>query len=111
MGPLLSNELAVPSEDGVGSDERRNLGESPSADCFAAYGKSAALVVGQSEPSSTELLLEGSVLLPEGFDDRILLACDPTGHRGHEDLPGIKHRCHPRIVAKSETDRQLSTSR
>ena len=32
--PLLSNQLPVPSKDGVGSDERRNLGERPAGRLF-----------------------------------------------------------------------------
>jgi hypothetical protein len=99
----------VPTKDGVGSDERCNLGESPSSDGFTPNSESAALVVGQSAPSSTELLLEDSVLLSKIFDDRILLTGDPTGHGGYEDLPGVEYGCHPAIVAKQKTDRQLST--
>jgi len=34
-------------------------------------------------------LLEDSVLLAEIFDDRILLAADPSSQGGDEDLPGL----------------------
>jgi len=67
------------------------------------------LVVGQSEPPSTELLLEDSVLFSEILDDRILLASNPTSHRGYEDLPGLENGRHPLIVATPTADRQLST--
>jgi hypothetical protein len=46
--------------------------------------------IGQSEPSATELLLEDPVLLPQVFDGGFLLACDPAGHGGDEDLPWMK---------------------
>ena len=108
VGPLLSNELPVPTQDGVGCDERCNLGESPSPNSFAAHGKPSPLRVGQSKSSSTELLLEDAVLFAEIVDDRILLACDPTGHGGYEDLPRLDRR-HPVIVATPTADQQLST--
>ena len=57
MGPLLSNELAMPPEDSVGSDERGNFGEGASANGLTSHGQSAALIVGQPESSATELLL------------------------------------------------------
>ena len=90
MGPLLSNELPVPTKAGVGSDKRCNLGESPSPDGLAADREPPTLIVGQPESSASELLLEDSVFLAEIFDDRILLTGDPAGERGHEDLPGLK---------------------
>ncbi len=107
--PLLGNQSPVPTEDGVGGDERSNLRERPSADCFAAHSKPSPLRVGQSKSLAPELLLQDTVLFSKIIDDCILLARDPSGHRGHEDLPGIEHRCHPPIVAGSGTDRQLST--
>ena len=55
--PLLGNQLPVPSKGGVGSDERRNLGESPSADCFAAHGKPPPLCIGQLGSLASKLLL------------------------------------------------------
>ncbi len=108
MSPFLCNELPVPPKDGVGCDERGDFGESPSPDGFTPNRQSAALVVGQSEPSSPELLLQDTVFFPKVVDDCVLLTRNPTGHRGHEDLPWVEYRRHPRIVARSRTDRQLS---
>ena len=73
------------------------------------WTKPSPLRIGQSESLAPELLFQNAVLFSKIVDDRILLARDPTGHGGHEDLPGIEHRCHPAIVAASRTDRQLST--
>jgi len=107
--PLLGNQLPVPPKDGVGGDERLDLGESPSPDRLAAHGESAALRVGQTKSPATKLLFEDAVLFPEVVDCSVLLAGDPTGHRCHEDLPRMEHCRHPPIVAKSKADRQLST--
>jgi len=99
VGPLLSNELPVPTKDGVGSDKRRNLGESPSPDGLAADREPPTLIVGQSESSAPELLLQDAILLAEILDDRILLAGNPACQGRNEDLPGLKHGGHRPIVA------------
>jgi hypothetical protein len=65
-------------------------------------------MIGQSEPSATELLLENAVFLLEVFDDRILLTGDPTSQGGNEDLPRLKDGGHPSIVARQWSIRQLS---
>ncbi len=99
VGPLLGNELAVPTKDGVGSDERSNFGEGASSNSLAPHGKPSALSVGQSKSSGTELLFQDSVLLSEEFDDGILVAGDPSGQGGNENLPGLNDGGHPLIVA------------
>ena len=98
------------SEDGVRSDERRHVDERTPTEGLAEHGQPSALFVGQLEAFSAELLLEDAVLFPEILYRRILFARDPPGHCGHEDLPGLEDRCHSRIVARPDTDRQLSTS-
>ncbi len=90
VGPLLGDQLSVPTKDGVGSDERSDFGEGAAADGFAADSKTATLIVGQAESLAAELLLEDSILLTEIFDDRILLPGDPAGQGGNEDPPGLK---------------------
>jgi len=77
MGPFLGDELPVPAQDGVGSDERGNFRE----------GTSAALIIGQPESSATALLFQDSILLAEILYDCVLLAGDPAGHGGDENLP------------------------
>ena len=98
----------MPTKDGVWRDDRRNLGEGPSSDSLAPNGKSSALMIGQPEPSATELLLENAVFLMEVFDDRILLAADPASQGSDEDLPGVKDNRHRVIVATLRDNRQLS---
>ena len=38
----------------------------------------------------------------------LLMATDPAGEGGHEDLPGLKDGCHRAIVARRRSYRQLS---
>ena len=53
------------------------------------------------------MLLEDSVLLPQVLDGSFPLACDPAGHGGDEDLPGMEHGAHPGIVGDRRMNRQL----
>ena len=69
VGPLLSDELPVPTQDGVRRDERRNICESASPDGLAADREPATLIVGQTETSAAELLLQDAVLFSEILDD------------------------------------------
>ncbi len=109
MGPLLGNELPMPAEYGVWSDERSNCNKGSSPNGLAAYGKSSALIVSQSKPSATELLLQNAIFLAEELDDGILLAADPASHGGNEDLPGLKGGGHPLILPTCHDSEQLST--
>ncbi len=108
VGPFLSNQLPVPPKDGVRSNKRRNLGKSTLPDGFAADREPATLIVGQSEASAAELLLQDAVLLSKVFDYCVLMAVDPAGERGHEDLPGLEHSGHPEIVTTPRDNRQVS---
>ncbi len=88
----------MPAKDGVGCDERGNFGQGASSDGLSAESEPATLIIGQSESSATELLLEDSVFLSEVFDDRILLTADPACQRGNKDLPGLKNGGHRRML-------------
>ena len=89
VGPLRSDELTVPSKNGVRRDERSDFIKSTTANGLAANCESAALIVCQPQSLLPELLLEGPILLSEVLDDCILLLADPAGQGGHEDLPGL----------------------
>ena len=66
----------------------------------------AALSIGQHELFATELLFENSILFAKKLDDCILLAADPTGHRGYKDLPRLEDGGgHPLIVARQRNIR------
>jgi len=71
-----------------------------SSDGLTSNRESAALIIAQPESPVSELLSEDSVLLAEIFNDGILLAAQPSGERGHEDLPGLEDGGHPSIVAR-----------
>ncbi len=108
MGPVLGNQLPVPTKNRVGGDERSNICEGTSTDGFAADREPATLIVGQPESSTPELLLQDAVLFSEILDDYVLMAADPAGEGGHEDLPGLEDGGHPSIVARQRSIRQLS---
>ena len=55
---LLSDELAVPSQDGVGFDDRADFRQRLAADCLAEHSKSSSLIVGESEPPVADLLAQ-----------------------------------------------------
>ena len=80
--------------------KRSYFGESTSPNGLTAYGESPSLRVGQSKSSATELLLENVILFAEIVDHRILVATNPAGQGGDEDLPRLDHGCHPSIVAR-----------
>ena len=84
----------MPTEDGIGCDERGNFGESASANGFAPNRKPATLSIGQAESPAPELLPENVILLSEVFDDGVLFTADPAGQGGNEDLSRLEHRCH-----------------
>jgi len=100
VGPLLSNQLAVPAEDCIRRNQRRDLGQGSPSDGLAPDGQSPALNIGQSKPPTTDLFLKDSILLPQILDDRTLLAADPASQRGNEDLPGLQDGGHSLIVAR-----------
>ncbi len=99
MGPVLCNELQVPTEKCVGSDYRCDVSEGATTDGLTSNREPAALIVGESKSSGTELLLENAVLLPEILDDCVLLAANPASQGGNKDLPRLEHGRHPTIVA------------
>jgi hypothetical protein len=98
----------MPTENGVGSDERGDFGGGAPADGLASYGQSASLIICQTKSSATELLFQDSVLLTEILDDRILLTGDPAGQSGNEDLSRLKDDGHRFIVVTLGDNRQLS---
>ena len=76
-------------EPNVGRDKRSNFGKSASANGFAQNSEPATLSIGQAESPATKLLPQDTILLAEVIDDRTLLAANPAGHGGNEDLPRL----------------------
>jgi len=56
------------------------------------------LVIGQPDPSVTELFEKDAVLFPEEVDRGLLVAIDPARECREEDLPGLKGVGHGQIV-------------
>ena len=76
----------MPAENRVGRDDGGNAGEQSAADDLAARRESAALIVGQAKSFLAELFLEDAVLLDEVLDCLCLVAVDPAGESGEEEL-------------------------
>ena len=57
VGVLRRDQLSVPAQDGVGSDDRGNLGEQVASECVALGGESAPLILREPWPMAAELFL------------------------------------------------------
>jgi hypothetical protein len=57
---------------------------------LAFHGQTAALVVGEAEPSGAVRRSEDSVLFEQVLNDRLSLSVDPPGE--HEDKKGERRR-------------------
>ena len=78
----------MPGEDRVGGDEPSEIRQRLSADSLSGDGDPPTLVIGQPDPSATELFEEDAVLFREEVDRRLLVAIDPACECCEEDLPG-----------------------
>ena len=88
----------MPGEDRVGGDDPGQIQERLSADSLAGDGQPTSLVIGQPDPSVTELVKKDAVLLPKEVDRRLLVAIDPACECCEEDVPGLKGVGHGQIV-------------
>jgi hypothetical protein len=86
--PLRGDQATVPTQDGVGSGERRDARKEPASEGPALRGEAAALVVGEPSPPAAELLLQDAVLLDQVGDGRGLLAVDPASEGRQRGLEG-----------------------
>ncbi len=78
IGPLLRNELTVPSKQSIWSNKRFEFIKQPAAKDFGFHGEPYPLFVGKPKPLSFELFLEYTVLFEEIVDHRLLVAVKPT---------------------------------
>jgi hypothetical protein len=62
IGPLAGHQLAMPSKNGVGRHDGRDLSEHPTSKPMPQFGEAAALAVIQAQSSSFEPCLEDTVL-------------------------------------------------
>ena len=85
-------------EDRLGGDEPRQIQERLSVDSLAGDGQPTPLVIGQPDPSVTELFEEDAVFFPKEVDRKLLVAIDPACESRKEDLPGMRGGGHESIV-------------
>ena len=76
----------VPAQDRAGCHDGGDTRENAATEDLALRGESSALVIGEPKASPTESLLQDAVLLNEVFNDLGLVAIDPAGERGEEEL-------------------------
>ena len=88
----------MPSEDRVGGDEPSEIRQRLPADSLSGDGEPTPLVIGQPDPSVTELFEKDAVLFPKEVNRGLLMPIDPACERCEEDLPGLKGIGHEQIV-------------
>jgi hypothetical protein len=93
--PFLRDELAVPSENRVRCDDRRDLRQHPTAQPLAEGGHPSPVVIRQPQTSMAPLRLQDAVLFAQVHDDLVLLALEP-GKDATKSCTGITGRslCH-----------------
>ena len=88
----------MPGKDRVGRDNPGQIQQCSPSDRLARNGEPTPLVIGQPDPSVTELFKKDAVLVPEEVDRGLLVAIDPACERREEDLPGLKGVGYGQIV-------------
>jgi hypothetical protein len=83
---LSRNQIAVPTQQCVRSDDAGHVAKRGSTQRFRAHGQPAALVVGQSHPALPQLLPKHPILFDKVVDRRALSALDPAGKRPDDEL-------------------------
>ncbi|HYC79284.1 MAG TPA: hypothetical protein VEI02_16825 [Planctomycetota bacterium] len=92
--PLGGDTPSVPTQDGVGRDDRRHLGEEGAAEFGAANREALALDVGEQEPAFGEPGAKDAVLLPQVLDRRGLASVEPAGERERQQVDRSGVRVH-----------------
>jgi hypothetical protein len=100
--------LPVPAEDRVRGDDRDDTHQAPTSKDLSSGSETSTLRIGQTESASAELLFKDAVLLARVLDGGLMLAGEPAGRRGDEDLPGLNDRAHREIERASSENRKLS---
>jgi len=95
IGLLAGHQFAMPSKNGVGPRDGRDLPKYPTPKPMRQFGKSAPLGVIQSKSPPFKLRLEDAVLFTQERDDVVLLVSKPTAQRCDQELER-KHVRSPR---------------
>src|SRR5262245_26203556 len=83
---LLSDELFVPAHEGIRGGERGQRFETIATNWKGEGCETMAFGIGESDTSPTKLRMEGSILFQEIGNNLLLVAIDPAGDHGEEDL-------------------------
>jgi hypothetical protein len=59
----------------------------------------ATLIAGKEDPLFAEFFFEDLILGTDVFEDILLLAIDPAGQNGEQELPGLENEVHGRLDA------------
>jgi hypothetical protein len=78
-----------------------------SADSLARNSQPTPLVIGQPNPSVTELLQKDAVLFPKEVDRGLLMTINPACECREEDLPGLNGVGHEPIPGSFGPMQQL----
>jgi hypothetical protein len=84
----------MPSQQGLRSDDGGDFTEDATAEQLGFGCQAAALIVVQTESSSSELLAEHPVLLPKVIDRVALLLAQPSGDRNQQQSKRVKGSAH-----------------
>ena len=94
IGPLLRDELPVPSEQRIGRHQRLQFIKCPAPQHLGLHGQAYPLCVGEPKPLSFELLLEDTVLFDEIINDHLLLAVKPAGQGDYQEMKWLYDVAH-----------------
>jgi hypothetical protein len=78
---FLGDQQAVPAQNRLGRDDAGDVGEAPSAEGVAFYGRTASLVIGEANLTGTICRTENPVLLAQVVDDGLQLSIDSSLRR------------------------------
>ena len=98
----------MPTQDRIGSDDRRDVLQSPATQELAFDGQAAALIVTQHNSFLAVYFLEDLILGAEVLHHGLLLAVEPPGEDDKQELPGSQDEIHGSPNAVGEQKRATS---
>ena len=87
--PLLGDKLSVPTEDGVGRENGTDFSKQLAAKNLALDGEAPPLIIAEANPFLAKALPEDLNLRLLKVDDGLLLAIQPAGENGDQELPRV----------------------
>ena len=88
---LLGDQLPMPSQQGLRSDNAGDLGKNLSSQRLGLYGQSSALMVIEAHSPATELFSKHLILLAEIFNDLQLAVVHPPGDGDQHKPERVEH--------------------